>query len=116
MKIAAFVLIVTAALNVTTAFAYDAEGSGKVSNGNCTCKKIVTGSPKQANSRGRNWPRPLSLWAVASERFLDLRVRDRTDSQIWGIYRDDCYRPCGWSWNAHPINTTLTSEDMLPTR
>ena len=70
MKIAVFVLIVTAALNVTSAFAYDAEGSGKVSNGNCTCKKIVTGSPKQANSRGRNWPRPLSLWAVASERFL----------------------------------------------
>jgi len=36
MRIFAFVLI--AALNTGTALAYDAQGSGKVSSGNCTCK------------------------------------------------------------------------------
>ena len=38
MKIAIFVLIVAATLSVSPAFAYDAQGSGKISNGNCTCK------------------------------------------------------------------------------
>jgi hypothetical protein len=33
MKIAAFVLFVAATLNVATAIAYDAQGSGKISNG-----------------------------------------------------------------------------------
>jgi hypothetical protein len=36
MRIFAFVLI--AALNTGTALAYDAQGAGKVSSGNCTCK------------------------------------------------------------------------------
>jgi hypothetical protein len=39
MKIAAFVLFVAATLNVATAIAYDAQGSGKISNGDCTCKR-----------------------------------------------------------------------------
>jgi len=39
MKIVALViLIVTTAFNVSAAFAYDAQGSAKISNGNCTCK------------------------------------------------------------------------------
>jgi hypothetical protein len=38
MKIFAFVLIATAMLNTSIAFAYDAQGSGKISDGNCTCK------------------------------------------------------------------------------
>jgi hypothetical protein len=63
-------------MNVTTAFAYDAEGSGKVSNGNCTCKKIVTSSPKLANSRGRNWP---SANPTVSKNML-AAIRVRIDS------------------------------------
>jgi len=40
MKIVALVvLIVTSAFNSGTAFAYEAQGSGKISNGDCTCKK-----------------------------------------------------------------------------
>ena len=38
MKLAAFVLIIATTLNAGTAIAYDAQGSGKISNGNCTCK------------------------------------------------------------------------------
>jgi hypothetical protein len=38
MKIAAFVLIIATTLNAGAAIAYDAQGSGKISNGNCTCK------------------------------------------------------------------------------
>jgi hypothetical protein len=38
MKIFVVVLITAAALNNSAAFAYDAQGSGKISNGNCTCK------------------------------------------------------------------------------
>jgi hypothetical protein len=38
MKIVAFVFIATVAMNANIAFAYDAQGSGKISNGNCTCK------------------------------------------------------------------------------
>ena len=32
------VLISIVALNTSTAFAYDAQGSGKISDGNCNCK------------------------------------------------------------------------------
>jgi hypothetical protein len=38
MKIFALVLIAAVALNGNTAFAFDAQGSGKLSNGNCNCK------------------------------------------------------------------------------
>jgi hypothetical protein len=38
MKIVVFVLMAAATLNASNAFAYDALGSGKISNGNCTCK------------------------------------------------------------------------------
>ena len=38
MKLAAFVLIIATTLNAGAAIAYDAQGSGKISNGNCTCK------------------------------------------------------------------------------
>jgi hypothetical protein len=38
MKTFIFVLIAMACLSSTTAFAYDAQGSGKISNGRCTCK------------------------------------------------------------------------------
>jgi hypothetical protein len=38
MKKIVFVLIAASALSVGTAFAYDPQGSGKISNGNCTCK------------------------------------------------------------------------------
>jgi hypothetical protein len=38
MKIFAFVLFATVALNATTALAYDPQGSGKISNGSCNCK------------------------------------------------------------------------------
>ena len=38
MKIAAFVLIIAATLSAGTAIAYDPQGSGKISNGNCNCK------------------------------------------------------------------------------
>jgi hypothetical protein len=37
MKTFVFGLIVTAGLN-SAAFAYDAQGSGKISDGRCTCK------------------------------------------------------------------------------
>jgi hypothetical protein len=37
MKAIALILVVT--LNASAAFAYDPQGSGKISNGNCTCKK-----------------------------------------------------------------------------
>jgi hypothetical protein len=38
MKIVFFALMATITLSGSTAFAYDAQGSGKVSNGNCNCK------------------------------------------------------------------------------
>ena len=38
MKTIAFVLVAAAILNTGIAFAYDAEGSGKISDGRCTCK------------------------------------------------------------------------------
>ena len=38
MKVIAVILISTAALNAGNAFAYEAQGSGKISNGNCICK------------------------------------------------------------------------------
>jgi hypothetical protein len=38
MKVVAFVFIAAAALNSSPAFAYDPQGSGKISNGDCTCK------------------------------------------------------------------------------
>ncbi len=38
MKIFALILGATIALNAGVAFAYDAQGSGKVSDGNCNCK------------------------------------------------------------------------------
>jgi hypothetical protein len=39
MKIVAFVLVAMAALNAGAALAYDAMGSGKISNGSCECKR-----------------------------------------------------------------------------
>jgi hypothetical protein len=39
MKLATFVLIVSA-LNASAALAYEANGSGKISDGNCACKGI----------------------------------------------------------------------------
>jgi hypothetical protein len=38
MKTFIFVLIAMAGLNSSPAFAYDAQGSGKVSDGRCECK------------------------------------------------------------------------------
>jgi hypothetical protein len=38
MRIVALILGAAVALNAGAAFAYDAQGSGKISNGNCTCK------------------------------------------------------------------------------
>jgi hypothetical protein len=38
VKTAFCILIAVAALNGSAAYAYDAQGSGKISNGNCVCK------------------------------------------------------------------------------
>lgn len=38
MKIVTLIFSIAAVLNVSVAFAYDPQGSGKISNGNCTCK------------------------------------------------------------------------------
>ena len=38
MKILALVFAVATVLDTSTAFAYDPQGSGKISNGNCNCK------------------------------------------------------------------------------
>jgi hypothetical protein len=38
MKTFAFGLIVIAGLSSSAAFAYDSQGSGKISDGKCTCK------------------------------------------------------------------------------
>jgi hypothetical protein len=38
MKIIALIVGATITLNAGAAFAYDAQGSGKISDGNCSCK------------------------------------------------------------------------------
>ncbi len=38
MKTAGFILVAIAILSGSAAYAYDAQGSGKISNGNCVCK------------------------------------------------------------------------------
>jgi len=38
MKKAAYFLVTIGFLNASGAYAYEAQGSGKISNGNCTCK------------------------------------------------------------------------------
>ncbi|KJC39203.1 hypothetical protein UP09_25400 [Bradyrhizobium sp. LTSP885] len=38
MRIVAWILSAALVLNASAAFAYDAQGSGKISSGNCTCK------------------------------------------------------------------------------
>jgi hypothetical protein len=40
MKMVTFVLIVSAGLNASAALAYEANGSGIISDGNCACKVI----------------------------------------------------------------------------
>jgi hypothetical protein len=45
-------MIATATLNTSIAFAYDAQGSGKISNGNCTCKTNCNQFAKAARREG----------------------------------------------------------------
>ncbi len=52
MKIVALIFSVVAVLNVSTAFAYDPQGSAKISNGNCNCKNTCNQFAKSGQLDG----------------------------------------------------------------
>ena len=52
MKVVAFVFIAAAALSSSIAFAYDPQGSGKISNGNCNCKSTCNQFAKTGQLAG----------------------------------------------------------------